>query len=251
MLFYNFGWNGGPNYDSPIYSTTELDPQITGAYADYRFFLTDAPDWTTSASLALDIKRTEETCTDISSVVLYYRAPGGTDTFPPLIHDDLLPPVRPYRGTVIEAEDLVATAQFTHGLLLTVDDSDRRYGVNGDKFISFAPFGFTDALTLRLPVKTEGEYTLSARLVAGPSGGNWAYTLNEAPEGKEPKTINCLDEETRVPGIYPYGWLPLGKYHLQAGDNTITFTSRPLWIGAPQRGLLLGLDAFLLAPATN
>lgn len=249
MQYYYSGGYSGPNWDSPLSAIPVLDFATIGAYADYRYFLTDAPDWTKSARLVLDVAKDDKPGKDYSSTVYWYREPTGTETFAPLTHDALLLPT-PHEPEAIEIEDLLNTATVSGGDLLVVDDPEERFLVSGNKYASFAPLGFGERLTVRVPVKDAGQYTLYVRPIVGPSGGLWDVSVNGSPTPgpKESQMFACMDTETHIQWLYPNGWLPVGKFTFVAGDNSVAFVSHPSYAGLSQRGTLLTLDAIRLTP---
>ncbi|MHB9022742.1 MAG: DUF2961 domain-containing protein [Armatimonadota bacterium] len=244
--FYN-GYYTGPNWDTPLSAIPVMENFTFGVYADHRYFLTDAPNWEQAARLVMEIKMDADTGRDFTSTVYWYRALGGSNKIAPLMKDDLLMPMHRAPG-VLEAEDLVKTADFDRGDVLVISDPDQRYAVSNNKYITFAPMGFGDSITFRVPVATAGTYEISARLLCGPSGGFWGFTANNAPISSDAKTYLCMGEEAQV-NPYNDGWQNLGKYDLVAGENYLTFVSHSPWIGTQLRGMLLTLDAFLLKPA--
>ncbi|OPZ87103.1 MAG: hypothetical protein BWY76_00633 [bacterium ADurb.Bin429] len=248
MQYYYGGWYGGPNWDTPLSAIPIMDFATRGTYGDYRYFLTDAPDWTTGARLVFDASKDELAGMDYSSVVYWYRAPAGRDTLPPVTHDALL--LAPREPNVYEAEALVKTATITGGDLLVVDDRDERYLVSGNAFISFAPLGYRESITFRVPVETAGNYLLRIRPIFGPSGGLWDVSVNGSaiPGPKDNAHFNTQTYETGFQLAYTGGWMKMGTFPFTAGENTITFVSHPGYAGLIQRGILLGLDAMQLEP---
>ncbi|MHB9132929.1 MAG: DUF2961 domain-containing protein [Armatimonadota bacterium] len=250
LVYFNNGWYTGATWESPLAANQEMDNFIYGKYSDYRFFLNDAPDWSKSVRLQMEVKIDGETGKDFSSTAYWYKTPGATDTFAPLKRAEILLPVRKYPGS-IEAESLLATTEITRGDLMLVDDPDSRFGVGNNQYLSYAPLGFGDQITFTLPVDKAGTYEVRIRLVAGPSGGYWNTSVNGSPVNPD-KPVSCTWEETLLAyWHHPDGWQNLGAYDLRAGDNTVTFISRSPYIGAQQRGLLLGMDAFLLQPVVK
>jgi len=249
LVYFNGGWYTGPGWINPLMANTELDINTFGTYAGYRFFLTDAPNWAQSVRLQLEVKPDAEAGKDFTSVACWYRAPGATDTFMAPTKDQLRLPVRHY-PFAISAATLLRTAEFTRGDLMIVDDADDRYAVGDKRYISFAPIGFGDSLTLRVPVENSGEYDLSLRLLYGPSGGSWKVYLNDRAESGKPYAFSSMAPETGVPWIYGAS-VPLGRVKLPAGENTLTFTAASPPLGSPQRGLLLNLDSILVAPVKS
>ena len=251
LMYFNHGYYTGPSLNAPLYAVPDLDNAIYGTCAGYRFFLGDAPQWTQSGRLAMEIKMDEDTGRDFSSAVLWYRATDGTASFPALTREDLMVPVLHYPGSV-EAEDLAATAQFAEGDLTVVNDPDGRYGVGVNRYVAYAPLTYGDSVTLRMPVDKEGDYELRARLIAGPSGGDWTAAVNGAAADPKSPVFGCFGDETTVSWVhYPYGWANLGRFHFLAGENRLTFTASATSVGSRRRGLLLGVDAFLLMPAVK
>ena len=123
-------------------------------------------------------------------------------------------------------------------------------GVN--RYVAYAPLTYGDSVTLRMPVDTEGDYELRARLIAGPSGGDWTAAVNGAAADPKSPVFGCFGDETTVSWVhYPYGWANLGRFHFLAGENRLTFTASATSVGSRRRGLLLGVDAFLLMPAVK
>ncbi len=249
MQYYYGGWYGGPHWDSPLSAIPIMDFAARGTYGDYRYFLTDAPDWTQGARLVLDAAKDEFAGTDYSSVVYWYRDLAARDALPPVTREALL--LAPREPNVYEAETLMTTATVTGGDLLLVEDRDERYLASGNAFVSFAPLGYGESITFRVPVETAGAYLLRIRPLCGPSGGLWDVSVNGSPipGPKEPPHFNSQTPETGVPLAYPGGWLKIGTFPFTAGENTITFTSHPGYAGLIQRGILLGLDAIQLTPA--
>ena len=245
LMYWYGGYYGGPNSAQPLMATPNFEYALFGNFGSYRMFLTDAPTWTQSGRLAMEVKMDEISGRDFTSTVWWYRAAGGTDTFAPLRPEDLDLRVFRYPGS-IEVEDLVKTASFKQGDLLVVDDAEGRYGVGNNAYVSYAPLGPGDSVTFHFPVEQAGKYTLGARLVVGLSGGFWGATVNGAPLDTKQQLWGCLYDETQVATWY--GWYPLGTWDLHAGDNTVTFVSRPAYIGARSRGMLLGLDELMLLP---
>jgi hypothetical protein len=246
LLYWYEGAYGGPNSALPLMATPNFEYAMFGNFGAYRQFVTDAPTWTQSGRLAMEVKMDEISGRDFTSVAWWYRAPGGTDSLPALQAEDLALPVWHYPGSV-EAEDLVKTAKFTQGDLLVVHDSDGRYGVGNNAFVSYAPLGPGDAVTFTVPVEKAGKYTLGARLVVGPSGGFWGASVNGSPIDAKQQAWGCYYDETTVANWW--GFYKLGDFDFRAGDNQVTFVSRAAYVGARSRGMLLGLDAMLLTPA--
>ncbi len=243
LAYWYNGHYGGPNASPPLAAVPSLDYQLYGYFGAYRFFLTDAPTWTQSARLVMSVAMDEITGRDFTSVAYWYRSPGGSDSLPALPTEDLALPVRHFPGS-FEAEDLVKTAEFTQGDLLIVEDPEGRYGAGHNRFVSYAPLGPGDALSLRLPVEEAGKYRLKARLLVGPSGGFWGVSVNGSPIDPKQPAWGCYAEETTI--AWWYGWFKLGEFDFRAGENAVTFVSRAAPVGSRTRGLLLGLDALLL-----
>ncbi len=246
LLYWYEGAYGGPNSALPLMSTPNFEYALFGNFGAWRQFFTDAPSWTQSGRLAMEVTVDEVSGRDFSSVVSWYRAPGGKDDLPALTREDLALPVWHYPGS-IEAEDLLKTARFTQGDLLVVDDSDGRYGVGNNAYVSYAPLGTGDSVTFTVPVEKAGKYVLDARLMVGPSGGFWGVSVNGSRIDPKQEAWGTYAEEMAVLG-YGGGFRTLGEFDFRAGDNQVTFVSRAAYVGARSRGMLLGLDALRLTP---
>ncbi len=245
LMYWYEGVYGGPSSAPPLMATPNFEFATFGNFGAHRTFLTDALTWTQSGRLAMEVQMDEVSGRDFSSVVWWYRAAGGGDAFLPLRGEDLDLPVR-HDPASIEAEDLAATARFSQGDLLVVDDADGRYGVGNNAYLSYAPLGPGDSLTLTVPVAEAGRYKLGAKLVVGPSGGFWGVSVNGSPLDPKEQGWPLYAEETAL-------WLggrlrELGEFDFRAGDNQVTFISRAAYAGARSRGMLLGLDALQLTP---
>lgn len=246
LLYWYEGAYGGPNAAQPLMATPNFEYALFGNFGAWRQFFTDAPTWTQSGRLAMEVTMDEISGRDFSSVVWWYRAPGGKDDLLALQPEDLALPVWHYPGSV-EAEDLVKTAKFTQGDLLVVDDSDGRYGVGNNAFVSYAPLGTGDSVTFTVPAEKAGKYLLEARLMTGPSGGFWGVSVNSSRIDPKQEAWGTYAEEMGVLG-YAGGFRKLGEFDFRAGDNQVTFVSRAAYVGARSRGMLLGLDALRLTP---
>ena len=243
LMYWYEGVYGGPNSSPPLMATPHFAFAQFGNFGAWRTFLTDAPNWMQSGRLQMEVKRDEISGRDFTSVASWYRAVDGKDNLPDLKPEDLALPVFRYPGA-IPATDLVKTARMSQGDLLVVDDSDGRYGVENNAYVSYAPLGTGDWVTFTFPVEKAGKYTVGARLVAGPSGGFWSATVNGVSADPKQQPWGCVSEETQVAGWL--GWFPLGTFDLHAGNNQVTFTARAAYVGARSRGRLLGLDGLLL-----
>lgn len=248
MPYYYGGYYGGPNWDSPLSAVPELEYARHGIYAHYRFFLNDAPDWTERARLVLDASADLKRGQDYWSMVCWYRGRDASAAFAPLTRDDLKLPVS-HQPDALEAEELAATADVSGGDLLVVNDEDGRYGVSKDRFISFAPFSYGGTITFRVPIDTEGVREFRMRPVTGPSSGYWGVTVNGAAAVTNGIPVwGHAPDDTGLVWMHPEGWVSLGSFAFKTGENRVTFTSRSPYVGARQRGLLLGLDAIQVAP---
>ncbi len=245
LMYWYEGSYGGPNSAPPLMATPHFEYATFGNFGSYRMFLTDAPTWTQSGRLAMEVEMDEVSGGDFTSVVWWYRTPEGTDNLPALQAEDLVLPVRHDPGS-LEAEDLVKTAKLSQGDLLVVDDSDGRYGVGNNAFVSYAPLGTGDSVTFTVPVEKAGRYILGARLVTGPSGGFWGVSVNGSSIDSRQDAWGCFNDETTV--AWWAGFRNVGEFDFRAGDNQVTFVSRRAYVGARSRGMLLGLDALTLTP---
>ncbi|MBU0638794.1 MAG: DUF2961 domain-containing protein [Planctomycetes bacterium] len=134
-----------------------------------------------------------------------------------------------------EAEDLVITA--ADGIATEIESATRAWSGGSQLVLDFKSKGQT--ATLALPEQgQESLPALTLLITRGPQGGRFQTLLDEQPVGTPSDCYSEQVEQVRV----SLGAAPLGQ-----GQHTLGF--RALEANAEARGMRLGLDAILLAPA--
>ncbi|MDF2440743.1 MAG: hypothetical protein JWN98_1727 [Abditibacteriota bacterium] len=240
--YFNSGWY----YDTGVYSAPyhgiTIKDEANGRVNTYRWHIEDVIPFT--RSLRFDIEHggvNDAPDVDYTSVAFWYQTHPHAK-FPPLPSDlmPIVPAPVPKIAGMIEGEALHTGARATAGEL-SFQDMTPFSGSWSELGQLWWQQGTAGArLQLSLPAPATGEYNLTGYFTRAPDYGDFRVLVNGQPVGNVVKGYAA--------GVEPTGPVSFGRVRLQAGANPIAVEitgKQPL-----SQGHLVGIDGFLLTPAT-
>jgi hypothetical protein len=239
--FFSSGWyfDHGP-YSAPFHGCVIKD-ELNAKVSAYRWYIEDALPFTKSIKFTIEHGTNNDHEADYSSVAYFY-ASGDVKSAPPLPADakDLLPlppHVTKHFKNAIEAETLRDKSTTTGGNLEIQTMGAFQGDWSGEAQLFWINTKPNQSLTINLPVKDAGDYEVIGYYTKAPDYA--AVRTQIGADFMSPSPIDLYD-----PVVKPSGPISLGRAHLNAGDNKITFTITGK--NEKSTNTLVGIDAFEL-----